>query len=65
MKFSESEILHGRNEDFTVVFKAAIGTVDADIDVKTFVHPLIDFDEVEKEKEVFLLEENLPLNFVI
>ncbi len=64
MKYSESEILQLRNEDFTVVFKADIGTVDADIDVLTFVHPLIDFDEAEKEKEVFLLEENLPMNFV-
>ena len=53
MKYSESEISHLRKEDLTVVFKADIGTIDADINVMTFVDPLIDFDEAEKEKKFF------------
>ena len=64
MKYSSSELTVFNEEDFTQPFKADIGTVDADIDIMTRVHHLLDFDEAEKEKEVFFVNEELPMNFV-
>lgn len=64
MNFSRSEVTIFNNEDFTEPFKADIGTVDADIDIMTHVHHLINFDEAEKEKDIFSLDEDLSMNFV-
>ena len=64
MGYSSSEVTMFNDEDFTQPFKADIGTVDADIDIMTHVHHLINYDEAENEKEIFSAEENLSMNFV-
>ena len=64
MNYSPSEVTIFNDEDFTQPFKADIGTVDADIDIMTHVHHLINFDEAEKEKAIFFIDEDLSMNFV-
>jgi len=64
MKYSENEVAPLYNEDFSVPFKADIGSPAADIDILTFVHQSISFDEAEKEKVVFELEPGLIMRFV-
>lgn len=64
MKYSEEEVAPLYKEDFTIPFKADIGSPSADIDVLTFVHPNISFDEAEKNKEVFVVEGKMVMNFV-
>lgn len=64
MKYTEQEVAHLRNENFTLPFKADIGTADADIDVLTYVDIALHFDDAEKEKEVFYASEDLPMNFI-
>jgi hypothetical protein len=63
MKYSENEVAPLYDEDFTKPFKADIGPPSADIDFLTFVHPKISFDEAEKEKAVFNID-NITMNFV-
>jgi hypothetical protein len=63
MKYSETEVLPLYNEDFTKPFKADIGSPSADIDILTFVHPKISFDDAEKNKEVFSID-NINMQFV-
>jgi hypothetical protein len=64
MNYSSSEISHLNDKDFTVPFKADIGTADVDIDVLTYVHHTINFNDAEANKEVFTLEDGVPMNFV-
>lgn len=64
MNYSESEVSPLYNEDFTVPFKADIGANGADIDVLTFVHPSISFDDAEKDKISFQIDESVIINFV-
>ena len=64
MKYSESEIAPLQKEDFTSPFVGSIGSAEAMIDVLTFVHRSISFDEAEKEKNVFEIQQNIYLNVV-
>lgn len=64
MNYSESEVAPLHSEDFTVPFKADIGAVGADIDILTYVHRSISFDQAEQEKVVFEIEPGLKMNFV-
>ena len=64
MNYSPSEVAIFNNEDFTLPFKADIGTVDADIDIMTHVHHLINFDEAENEKNIFFIDQDLSMNFI-
>ena len=64
MNYSPAEVAIFNNEDFTLPFKADIGTVDADIDIMTHVHHLINFDEAENEKNIFFIDQDLSMNFV-
>jgi hypothetical protein len=64
MNYSESEVSPLYNEDFTVPFKADIGANGADIDILTFVHTSISFDDAEKDKVVFEVNESIIINFV-
>ena len=63
MKYSETEVAPLYDEDFTKPFKADIGPPSADIDIPNFVHPKISFDDAEKNKAVFTIE-NLSMNIV-
>ena len=51
MNYSENEVSPLYKEDFTQLFKADIGANGANIDVLTFVHPSISFDDAEKEPD--------------
>jgi len=64
MNYSESEVAPLHNEDFTAPFKAGIGATGADIDILTYVHRSISFDQAEQEKVVFEIEPGLKMNFV-
>ena len=64
MNYSASELTHLYNEDFTKPFKGDIGAADADIDVLTFVHTAISFDEAEKDKVFFDAGEGVTMYFV-
>ncbi len=64
MGYADKEVEHIYGEDFTIPFKADIGLPDADIDILTFVHHNISFDEAEKLMEKFTIENNLVLQFV-
>ena len=64
MKYSENEVAPLRKEDFTLPFVGSIGSADAIIDVLTFVHRSISYDEAEKEKKVFEVQQNIYLNVV-
>ena len=64
MNYSESEVAILYDEDFTVPFKADIGSPGADIDILTFVDDKISFDEAEQGKVIFEFEDGLSINFV-
>jgi hypothetical protein len=53
MKYTENEVTPLYDEDFTTYFVGTIGSGDAVMDVLTFVHHNISFDEAEKDKSVF------------
>ena len=64
MNYSENEVALLKNEDFTKHFVGTIGPQSAKIDVLTFVHHSISFNEAEKNKTVFEIQENIFLNIV-
>lgn len=64
MQYSESEMALLKLEDFTTPFIGTIGEGDHVIDVLTFVHHSISFDEAEKNKNVFEIHEGIFLNIV-
>jgi hypothetical protein len=64
MNYSENEVAPLYNEDFTQLFKADIVANGADIDVLTFVHTSISFDDAEKNKIIFKIDENISITFV-
>jgi hypothetical protein len=64
MNYSEQEVEPLYSEDFTVPFKADIGAIGADIDILTYVHPAISFDEAEKEKVIFEVTPEIKMNMV-
>jgi hypothetical protein len=64
MKYSENEVNPLLNEDFTIPFVGTIGSADAVIDVLTFVHQSISFDEAEKERTVYEIQPGISLNIV-
>lgn len=64
MQYSENEVAPLYEEDFTQPFKADIGSPTADIDVLTFVHSKISFNESEKNKVVFTVENDITMNIV-
>jgi hypothetical protein len=66
MGYSENEISPLQREDFTQPFKADIG----EIDVLTFVHPQVSYDDAEKEKVSFIIQGEIimqlvPYNFLV
>ncbi len=63
MEYTENEVAPLQDEDFTKPFKADIGPDAAHIDILTFVHPKISFDDAEKDKTVFT-SGNISINLV-
>ncbi len=64
MKYSESEVTPLLKEDFTIPFVGTIGSSDAVIDVLTFVHQSISFDEAEKQRTQYEIQPGIFLNIV-
>ena len=64
MKYSDSEVASLYNEDFTKAFVGTIGSADSEIDILTVVHHSISYEEAEKGKNVFEIEDGLLMNFV-
>lgn len=64
MKYTESEVSPLEDEDFTVPFVGSIGSPDAILDVLTFVHHSISFDEAEKKKSVYEIQPGVLLSIV-
>lgn len=64
MNYSEKEVAPLRKEDFTRHFIGTIGSADAKLDVLTIVHHSISFDEAEKQKKTFEIQQGLFVNIV-
>ncbi len=64
MNYSEQEVSPLYEEDFTQLFKATIGPYDASIDVLTFFHTCVNFEEAYSKKEILEIEKNITANFV-
>src|SRR6266700_6776906 len=64
MQYSENEVMPLHEEDFTKPFVGTVGSNEADLDVLTFVHKNISFDNAEKQKKVFEIEPGIFMNIV-
>lgn len=64
MNYTKEQVAPLYNEDFAKAFKATIGPYTASIDLLTFFGITIDFDEAYSKKEIFLIDNDLPVNFV-
>jgi hypothetical protein len=64
MNYTEQEVEGLKNEDFAKPFKGDIGAPGADIDVLTFVHSAISYDDAEKDKVIFQINDELSMYFV-
>lgn len=64
MNYSEGEVASLLEEDFTVPFVGTIGSADAALDVLTFVHRDISFDEAEKNKNTYEIQPGVFLSIV-
>jgi hypothetical protein len=64
MNYSENEVGPLQEEDFTTYFVGNIGSNDARIDILTKVHRDIDFDNAEKNKEIFEITPGILMNIV-
>lgn len=64
MNYTAEEVSPLEKEDFSLPFVGSIGAGDAIVDVLTFVHRSVSFDEAEKKKEVFELQPGLFLHIV-
>ncbi len=64
MNYSSQETTPLQGEDFTLPFVGSIGSGDAIVDVLTFVHKSISFDEAEKRKEIFEIQPAVFLHIV-
>ena len=64
MNYAENEVAPLLKEDFTIPFVGTIGSADAVIDVLTFVHQSVSFDEAEKQRAVYEIQPGVTLNIV-
>lgn len=64
IQYTETEVASLRKEDFTLPFVATIGNAGALVDILTYVHQDISFDEAEKQKKQFEIQPGLFLNIV-
>lgn len=64
MGYSENDTAIIRDEDFTKHFKCSLGELPDIIDVLTFIHSDIHFDDAEKKIEFFKLNEPLEIPII-
>jgi hypothetical protein len=64
MQYTETEVAPLRKEDFTLPFVATIGNDGALLDLLTYVHQDISFEEAERQKNQFEIQKGLILNIV-
>ena len=64
MNYTEQEVTPLYKEDFEKSFKATIGPYDASLDLLTFFHSTINFDEAYLQKEIYEIEEGVFVDFV-
>jgi hypothetical protein len=64
MKYAAEEVAPLKEEDFTLPFVGSINAGDAVVDVLTFVHRSIPFENAEKKKEVFEIQPGILLHIV-
>jgi len=64
MGYTEQEVAPLLEEDFTLPFKATIGPYDAPIDLLTFFHVPLGFDEAFSQRETFEIEHDIIASFV-
>jgi hypothetical protein len=64
MQYSENEVALLKKEDFTTPFVGTIGSGDAMLDVLTFVHRSVSFEEAERTKNVFEVQPGVFMNIV-
>jgi hypothetical protein len=64
MKYSENKVSPLREEDFTAPYVCTIGPSDAQLDVMTFVHRDINFDEAEKNKDSYEIQPDIFMHVV-
>ena len=64
MNYTEQEIAPLYEEDFTQPFKATIGPYDASLDLLTFFHSTVSFDEAYIQKETLEIEKDIMMNFI-
>ncbi len=64
MNYSESEVATLYNEDFTGYFAGNLDSGGARIDILTIVHHAVSFDEAEKNKQVFVINNEIFMHFV-
>ncbi len=70
MKYSADEVAFLHNEDFTQPFVGNIGSAENTIDILTVVHHTLSYDEAEKNKNTFEIQEGIfmqlvPYNFLM
>lgn len=64
MQYSENEVAPLKKEDFTAPFVGTIGSGDAMLDVLTFVHRSVSFEEAERTKNIFEVQPGVVMNIV-
>lgn len=64
MHYSADEVASLEKEDFTRPLAGTISSENAVLDVLTFVHHAISFNEAEKQKNVFEIQPGIFLNIV-
>ncbi len=64
MNYSDQEVAPLLEEDFTSPFVGTIGSAGAAIDILTYVHHAISFDEAEKGKGIYEIQPGVFLNIV-
>jgi hypothetical protein len=64
MGYTNEEINEIRNEDFTNYFVCSLGSLPNIIDVLTYVHSAINFDDAEKEMIIHKISDTIELKLV-
>jgi|SRR5579871_704822 len=64
MSFSQNEIAHIKEEDFTTYFMCSLGSMPYVIDVLTIVHKNISFDDAEKKVAIHTIAPEIDIKFI-
>ena len=64
MGYTEEEFADIKEQDFTTYFTCSLGSRPNVIDILTFIHNSINFDEAEKTISAHTVAENIELRFI-